>query len=40
MKDSNETTNTIFAENLRKLRIKKGLSQAQLGEQLFVNRYE
>lgn len=38
MKDSNETTNTIFAENLRKLRIKKGLSQAQLGEQLFVNR--
>jgi transcriptional regulator with XRE-family HTH domain len=38
MKDSNETTNTIFAENLRKLRIKKGLLQAQLGEQLFVNR--
>ena len=27
----------IFAENLRKLREKKGLSQKQLGKQMFVN---
>ena len=29
--------NTLFAETLRKLRMKKGLSQIQLGKQLFVN---
>ena len=30
--------NTFFAENLRKLRTEKGLSQAQLGKQMFVNQ--
>ena len=29
--------NALFAENLRKLREAKGLSQMQLGNQLFVN---
>lgn len=29
--------NTLFAETLKKLRIKKGLSQVQLGKQMFVN---
>ncbi len=29
--------NTLFAENLRKLREAKGFSQTQLGNQLFVN---
>ena len=29
--------NALFAENLRKLRETKGVSQKQLGEQLFVN---
>lgn len=29
--------NTLFAETLRKLRIKRGLSQIQLGKQMFVN---
>ena len=28
--------NTLFGENLRKLRTERGLSQKQLGEQLFV----
>ena len=28
--------NTLFAENLRKLRTERGLSQKQLGKQLFV----
>ncbi len=30
--------NRIFAENLRKLREDKGLSQSQLGKQMFVNQ--
>ena len=30
--------NTLFAETLRKLRTEKGLSQLQLGEQMFVTR--
>ena len=30
--------NTFFSENLRKLRTEKGLSQAQLGKQMFVNQ--
>ena len=29
--------NTLFAETLRKLRIEKGLSQIQLGRQMYVN---
>lgn len=29
--------NTLFAETLRKLRVEKGLSQMQLGSQLYVN---
>ncbi|MBQ7486705.1 MAG: response regulator [Clostridia bacterium] len=29
--------NTLFAETLRKLRKEKGLSQVQLGKQMFVN---
>ena len=29
--------NILFAENLRKLREEKGLSQRQLGDQMFVN---
>ena len=29
--------NVLFAENLRKLREQKGLTQRQLGEQMFVN---
>lgn len=29
--------NTLFAETLRKLRTERGLSQQQLGKQLFVN---
>ena len=29
--------NSLFAENLRKLREEKGLSQKQLGNQMFVN---
>ena len=28
--------NMLFAENLRRLRTERGLSQKQLGEQLFV----
>lgn len=38
MREHTETLNTQFAETLRKLRVEKGLSQAQLSEQLFVNR--
>ena len=38
MKESYEATNTLFAETLRKLRTERGLSQAQLSEQLYVNR--
>lgn len=38
MKESYEQSNTLFAETLRKLRTERGLSQAQLSEQLFVNR--
>ena len=38
MREHTETLNTQFAETLRKLRVGKGLSQAQLSEQLFVNR--
>ena len=30
--------NTLFAETLRKLRIKKGLSQRKLAEQMYVTR--
>lgn len=29
--------NTLFAETLRKLRMERGLTQKQLGQQLFVN---
>ena len=29
--------NTLFAETLKKLRTEKGLSQVQLGKQMFVN---
>ena len=29
--------NTLFAETLKKLRKEKGLSQIQLGNQMFVN---
>ena len=29
--------NTLFTETLKKLRIEKGLSQVQLGKQMFVN---
>ena len=29
--------NALFAETLRKLRTEKGISQSQLGKQLFVN---
>ena len=29
--------NNMFGENLRKLREEKGLSQKQLGKQMFVN---
>lgn len=29
--------NTLFAETLKKLRKEKGLSQVQLGKQMFVN---
>lgn len=29
--------NVLFAENLRKLREQKGLTQRQLGAQMFVN---
>ncbi|MBQ9613762.1 MAG: helix-turn-helix transcriptional regulator, partial [Lachnospiraceae bacterium] len=29
--------NTLFAETLKKLREKKGLSQIQLGNLMFVN---
>ena len=29
--------NQVFAETLRKLRVEKGLSQVQLGKQMFVN---
>ena len=29
--------NFLFAENLRKLREQKGLTQKQLGDQMFVN---
>ncbi len=29
--------NTLFAETLRKLRTERGLTQKQLGQQLFVN---
>ncbi|MBR1629686.1 MAG: response regulator [Lachnospiraceae bacterium] len=29
--------NTLFAETLKKLRLKKGLSQTQLGDQIFVD---
>ena len=29
--------NTLFAETLKKLRIERGLSQIQLGKQMFVN---
>ena len=38
MKESYEQTNTFFADTLRKLRTERGLSQAQLSEQLYVNR--
>ena len=38
MREHTETLNTQFAETLRKLRVEKGLSQALLSEQLFVNR--
>ena len=38
MREHTETLNTQFAETLRKLRVEKGLSQAQFSEQLFVNR--
>ena len=38
MKEFYEATNTLFAETLRKLRTERGLSQAQLSEQLYVNR--
>lgn len=38
MREHTETLNTQFAETLRKLRVEKGLSQAQLSEQLYVNR--
>lgn len=38
MKESYEQSNTLFAETLRKLRTERGLSQAQLSEQLYVNR--
>lgn len=30
--------NTLFADKLRKLRMKKGLTQNQLADLLFVNR--
>ena len=40
MREHTETLNTQFAETLRKLRVEKGLSQAQLSEQLFVNSPE
>ena len=30
--------NTLFAETLRKLRVERGLSQEQLGEQMYVTR--
>ncbi|MBO5574321.1 MAG: helix-turn-helix transcriptional regulator, partial [Clostridium sp.] len=29
--------NRLFAETLRKLRTERGISQSQLGKQLFVN---
>ena len=29
--------NSLFAETLRKLREEKGLTQKQLGKQMFVN---
>ena len=31
--------NTLFAETLKKLRKEKGLSQVQLGKQMFVNNF-
>lgn len=38
MTDREVRTNAPFAENLRDLRMRKGLSQAQLAEQLYVTR--
>ena len=32
-----ERMNTLFADTLKKLRIERGLSQVQLGKQMFVN---
>ena len=36
-KAENVIMNTLFAETLKKLRTKKGLSQRQLGSKMFVN---
>jgi transcriptional regulator with XRE-family HTH domain len=37
LKEGVDAVNTLFSENLRKLREERGLSQKQLGEQMFVN---